>query len=87
MRRIDMFTVVGFPLLLLVIFVWLLLAGGSPPIETATASSAEYSSTMTDQYHEVITESPMQAEGKGRGGCSLTFDGTLSLTGPVLCVR
>jgi len=87
MRRIDMLTVVGFPVLLFLILGWSLLGGGSQPIETATASSAQYSDTAMEQYHEVITESPMQAVGKGRGVCSLTFSDTFTLTGSVRCVR
>ncbi len=87
MRQIDILTVVGFPVLLLVIFVWSLLSGGLSPTEPAIASSAQYSDTQMEQYHEVISESPTQAAGKGRAECSLTFDGTLTLTGRVLCVR
>ncbi len=87
MRRIDIWTVAGFIPLLFLIFVALLLGGGSSPIETATASSAQYSNTAMEQYHEVITESPMQAAGQGRGECSLTFNDTLTLTGTVRCVH
>jgi hypothetical protein len=87
MRRIDIWTVAGFIPLLFLIFVVLLLGGGSSPTEPALASSAQSSSTAMEQYHEVITESPMQAAGQGRGECSLTFDDTLTLIGTVRCVH
>jgi hypothetical protein len=86
MRRIDIWTVVGFPLLLLVIFVWLLLAGGSSETKTATASSAQYSDTPTAQYLAPTFGSPTGAVGLGRGDCSLTFNDTFTLTGTVQCV-
>ncbi len=87
MRGVDIWPVAGFIQLLFLIFVVLLLAGGWSPTEPALASSAQSSSTAMEQYHEVITESPMQAAGQGRGECSLTFNNTLTLTGTVRCVH
>lgn len=87
MKRIDIWTVVGFPVLLFLVCGYFVLSGALSPTGTATASSAQYSDSQTAQYAEPTYVSPIEDGVQGRAECSLTFDGRLTLTGTVLCVR